>query len=136
MKNPKFRFWLMCTALWLVFIFFQSSVPASISNAQSTGLLAILNHFWPELTHDLLRQIAHFTEYFLLGGCAVGMFFHTSSFKFSKPMLFNLMVAVADETLQTFVEGRSGEFFDVWLDFGGAIVGGLIFWGILHMRKK
>ena len=109
---------------------------AELSSTQSSGLLALLNHFWPELTHDVLRKIAHFAEYFVLGGCVTGMFFYTASFKFSKPMLFSLLIAVADETLQLYVAGRSSELPDVWLDFGGAIVGGLIFWGILHMRKK
>ncbi len=136
MKNPKFRFWLICSLLWICFIFFQSSMSAELSSTQSSGLLAILNHFWPELTHDVLRKIAHFAEYFVLGGCVTGMFFNTASFKFSKPMLFSLLIAVADETLQLYVAGRSSELPDVWLDFGGAIVGGLIFWGILHMRKK
>ena len=136
MKNPKFRFWLICTLLWLAFIFLQSSMSAQVSATESNSLLALLNHFWPELTHDLLRQIAHFVEYFILGGCTVGMFFYTKSYKFSKPMLFSLMVAVADETLQLYVEGRSSELLDVWMDFGGAIIGGLIFWGILQMRKK
>ncbi|MBQ2446735.1 MAG: VanZ family protein [Oscillospiraceae bacterium] len=136
MKNPKFRFWLICSALWMCFIFFQSSLSAQVSATQSKGLLAVLNHFWPELTHDLLRKIAHFAEYFILGCCTLGMFFNTKDFKVSKPLLFSLLTAVADETLQIYVDGRSSELLDVWIDLAGALVGVLIFWAIMTIRKK
>lgn len=136
MKNPKFRFWFICTALWMCFVFFQSSLSAEVSSSESRGLLEILQHFWPEMTHDLLRKIAHFAEYFVLGGFALGTFFNTKSFKLSKPILFSLLTAVADETLQLYVEGRSSQLLDVWIDLAGATVGALIFWGILTIRKK
>lgn len=136
MKNPKFRFWLICTALWMCFIFFQSALSADVSSTQSNSVLEILKHFWPELNHTLLRRLAHFAEYFVLGCCTLGMFFNTEGFKFSKPMLFCLLTATADETLQIYVAGRSSEIFDVWMDFGGALVGALLFWGILALRKK
>ena len=120
MKNPKFRFWLICSALWMCFIFFQSSLSAQVSATQSKGLLAVLNHFWPELTHDLLRKIAHFAEYFILGCCTLGMFFNTKSFKLSKPLLFSLLVAMGDETLQLYVTGRASEIIAPFM--GGAYI--------------
>ena len=44
--------------------------------------------------------------------------------------------ALCDETLQKFVEGRAPEIKDIWLDFGGAVVSILIFWGFFSMRKS
>ena len=63
------------------------------------------------------------------------MFFNTKSFKVAKPMLFSVLVAMGDETLQLYVDGRASEIMDIWMDFGGAVVGILIFWGIHALRK-
>ena len=136
MRNPKFRFWFILTSLTLGLIFVQSALPASTSNAESGGLLKVLQEFWPSLTHSTLRSIAHFAEYFILGICSLGMFFRTKHFALSKPWLFCLFTALCDETLQGHIEGRSAQVADIRLDFMGAIVGVLIMWAILKIRKK
>ncbi len=136
MKNPKFRFWLICTILWLGMIYLQASLSAEISNTESSSILELFQKLWPEMTHGALRKLAHFGEYFVLGFCALGMFYRTKSFKLSKPMLFTLLTALGDETLQLSVAGRSGEIYDIWLDFSGAFLGILFLWIIFKIRKK
>ncbi|MBP3412072.1 MAG: VanZ family protein [Oscillospiraceae bacterium] len=136
MSNPKFRFWLILTILWMGVIYVMSAMSAEISTAQSTSVWEVLHTIWPDLTHEMVRKIAHGLEYLVLGGFSLGMFFNTKSFKVAKPMLFSLLVALGDETLQLHVAGRSSEVMDVWIDFGGAVVGILLFWAILTVRKN
>ena len=135
MGNSKFRFWLVLTALWVAVIYILSAMSGEVSSAQSKSVWEVLHTIWEDLSHENLRKIAHGVEYFILGALAVSMFFNTKSFKVAKPMLFSLLVAMGDETLQLYVDGRASEIMDIWMDFGGAVVGILIFWGIHALRK-
>ena len=135
MGNSKFRFWLVLTALWVAVIYILSAMSGEVSSAQSKSVWEVLHTIWEDLSHENLRRIAHGVEYFILGALAVSMFFNTKSFKVAKPMLFSLLVAMGDETLQLYVDGRASEIMDIWMDFGGAVVGILIFWGIHALRK-
>ena len=135
MGNSKFRFWLVLTALWVAVIYILSAMSGEVSSAQSKSVWEVLHTIWEDLSHENLRKIAHGVEYFILGALAVSMFFNTKSFKVAKPMLFSVLVAMGDETLQLYVDGRASEIMDIWMDFGGAVVGILIFWGIHALRK-
>ena len=135
MGNSKFRFWLVLTALWVAVIYILSAMSGEVSSAQSKSVWEVLHTIWEDLSHENLRRIAHGVEYFILGALAVSMFFNTKSFKVAKPMLFSLLVAMGDETLQLYVDGRASEIMDIWMDFGGAVLGILIFWGIHALRK-
>jgi len=135
MGNSKFRFWLVLTALWVAVIYILSAMSGEVSSAQSKSVWEVLHTIWEDLSHENLRKIAHGVEYFILGAFAVSMFFHTKSFKVAKPMLFSVLVAMGDETLQIYVDGRASEIMDIWMDFGGAVLGILIFWGIHALRK-
>ncbi len=136
MKNPKFRFWLVLSILWVAVIYIFSAFSGEVSTVQSKSVWEVLRTIWPDLTHATVRSVAHGLEYFILGWFALGMFFNTAGFKVSKPLLFCLLVALADETLQLYVTGRASEVLDIWLDFAGALVGVLIFWGIFALRKS
>ena len=135
MGNSKFRFWLVLTALWVAVNYILSAMSGEVSSAQSKSVWEVLHTIWEDLSHENLRKIAHGVEYFILGALAVSMFFNTKSFKVAKPMLFSVLVAMGDETLQLYVDGRASEIMDIWMDFGGAVLGILIFWGIHALRK-
>ena len=47
---------------------------------------------------------------------------------FILPLLLGLLTALCDETIQLFVEGRSGQISDVWLDAAGIATGALLIW--------
>lgn len=110
-------------------------MPADASNAESGGLLAVVQTVLPWMTHAMLRKAAHFVEFFVLGICLTGTFRHAGRFILLKPLAFGLLTALCDETLQLFVRGRSGRISDIWLDLFGVVCGALITWLIFKLRK-
>lgn len=83
-----------------------------------------------EVSHSVLRKIAHATEFALLGVVVAKLM----NFDFKKYcwhfLLSGLGVAFFDETIQLFSEGRAAQISDVWIDLGGYFVGGLLAFGI------
>ena len=136
MNKKKFRFWLILSLLWLVVIFGHSAMPADLSRQESLGIFAWLQDLFPWLTHGLLRKLGHFAEFSILGLFLTGAFWHRGRFQFYKPLGSALFIALCDETLQLFIPGRSGEIWDVWIDFSGALCGSLFLWLIFRLKKK
>ena len=64
-------FWAL-TALWLLFVWGHSLLPASVSKEESGHWLALLQNWMPWLTDYLIRKAAHFTEYAVLGALLFG----------------------------------------------------------------
>lgn len=119
-------------ALWTMYFIFSNSLElAGESAARSEHIRAILNEYLarfdlPLLTDHVVRKVAHFCEYAMLG------FWYTLCLRvytrhyirhISWPLLLLLLVANVDETIQSFVAGRSSQLSDVWLDYGGGISG-------------
>lgn len=125
--------------VWTGVIFSFSLQPAEISSelSRSTGSW-IMETFFPyleewveemptaqvEFWHTILRKCGHFSEFFILGILSI---ITTSAwelrFKLPKTLAICVMVASADETIQLFVPGRSGQISDVILDGVGALTG-------------
>ncbi len=125
------RLWRVLCIVWLAVIFGQSLLPAELSQAESGLLLARLDITM--LTDYLLRKFAHFFEFavlgFLLARCLEG--------PFVRPGLAALLCGLADETVQLFVPGRSGQITDVWIDFAGAALAiALTLWTRKRARRK
>lgn len=117
------------TAGLMAFAFIHSSMPAVISDEESTTVLGMFNLFGFEGLFDetSIRKLAHFAEFSAIG---VALCFCAYSFNKKKPhrywsqMLFaGLMTAVLDEAIQLNVEGRAGMITDVLLDFSGVLTG-------------
>ena len=108
----------------IVFIFSNSLQIADVSEGASGRVLGILQGILrhlglpgaaDRLTMHIVRKLAHFCEYLLVGG---------------------LLTALTDETIQLFVPGRSGQVTDIWIDFSGVMTGllvGLILLGLVRM---
>ena len=129
------------------FIFSTSLETGSLSSLSSgrvrdflQAVLIRLGHpgLAQRLTMHLVRKLAHFCEYalegFVLMLCTR---VYTRHFvrHISWPLLGALLTALADETIQLFTYGRSGQITDVWLDFAGAVSGllvGLCLLGLCH----
>ena len=138
MKKYKIRFavFLILACLVIAFMFYNSTRTGAESNQISKGFMSkILALIDPsgtintEVFHRFIRKAAHFTEFFALGVCLVGMTFavydgKNRMFLFFPPF-FALLCAVIDEYLQSFTS-RSCEVKDVLIDFSGAITGILI----------
>ena len=125
--------WLTAAVLWTAVIFAMSLKPADDSNEISMGTLARLLTLlglddlpqaqWDAL-HHLIRKCAHFAEYFLLGALWCG-YYRDAHMRYARGSAWTTATATAaaDELLQRFVEGRSGQLSDVLLDSTGAAAG-------------
>lgn len=126
--------WVAAFCLMVCFIWGNSLEPASTSGALSGGVLEVLQgalgalglpYEW--LTDHIVRKCAHFSEYCALG--LIGMQAFTPHLRprsaAAVALTAALLVAVPslDETVQLFVDGRSGQVSDVALDCSGAACG-------------
>lgn len=122
--------------LWSGFILANSLFPASQSSALSGGVVEQVNSILHqigisgEITDHMVRKSAHFIEFALLG---VLLFLAIRSYS-PHPgrhlfigLFLGLLIPVADEFIQSFVEGRGSQVSDVVLDFSGVLAGTILF---------
>lgn len=130
-------FWIL-TAVTAAAVFMFSSDSGEKSAELSEGFLAWLtNYIYAVIPHNLLRKIAHFTEFAALG------FFLSGAIRFTfgkKNLLFSLipctLYAVSDEIHQYFVPERACRLLDVFIDACGSAVGAAIFIGVFILIEK
>lgn len=132
--------------LWIGFIWLHSAIPATGSSEESRVVGNLIRPFLElflgqgNVTDHVVRKLAHFTEYTILG-MLMGMNVKVltagirSRIRLSGPDLFfcwsyGLLLAAAvaliDESIQLFSPGRSAQVTDVLLDTGGSTVGLLL----------
>ena len=79
--------------------------------------------------HNYIRKFAHVIEFFALGlfigGFSICLGYELKKRLISLPMLIVLLIAVADEWIQSYT-GRGSEVTDVLIDFAGALAGLLL----------
>ena len=118
--------------LWLAFIWGRSLQPAAISSQESgavlNGLTELLRALGLPALLDMtmVRKGAHMAEYALLAllGYGSGIRLERGLARRLEGLLLLCMgSALIDETIQLFVEGRSGQVSDIWVDLGGACLG-------------
>jgi len=129
--------------VWLVFISLASSDSFSAANTSRIIGPLVLWLFPNTTTHQLetihlvVRKLAHFTEYAVLGILAARAF-RTSPGPTIRGRWFwislGLVVAYAlvDEYHQSFVPSRTASIFDSFID----ITGGLVALGIINWRYR
>ena len=138
MKTKRIVF-TITTLLWVAVIFSFSLQPAEVSSDISSSFgHKLLEIFCPdfidrleqmpqeqlEFWHMVLRKCAHFAEYMILGALSGATLMHMELRRRSFVGIgFCMIVAVLDETIQLFVDGRAGKLIDVLLDGAGASVG-------------
>ena len=139
---------LVITGLYIIFIWWHSTLTAEESTVESTNVLLFVVNllkglgFTPKLTDHIVRKSAHFCEFALLGLLTLW-----SAYLNNKKIIRNLMpigfvclaTAVIDELVQIGSKGRSAEVTDVALDFCGAVTGVIIFliiFAIVRLIKK
>ena len=88
--------------------------------------------------HSFVRNAGHFCQFALLGAL---LFWCLRSYSLKKTACWLAPVSTAaiaffDEFLQTFVEERVAELFDVFLDCSGAFAGIAFAWGSLWLLIK
>lgn len=127
---------LAAAILWLLFIWSNSLQTADESSQISSGVVAWLMPLLAqtglpeEIWHTLIRKLAHMAEFTVAGllwSAALSPGTETAPCVRWKrrgvALLACLAIAVADETIQRFIPGRSGELRDVCIDLLGAMLG-------------
>ncbi len=135
MKRTRGRLFL-CLALLtvnLLFIWGNSLLPEGTSSVFSSWVKDILARIFPGLNagggdrgHAMVRKLAHFSEFALLGLLLRWLFamLLTRTFpQFGMPLLAGFLVACLDEIIQSFVPGRNPSLFDVGIDTAGVVLG-------------
>ncbi len=128
--------WISLCILFTMFIFARSMKDAADSSAESSVFVNIYLYIYnflfsrtPENPVATVRKLAHVAEYTIQGILLCGVF---STFKekikgnVSYIMFLGLLTACVDEFLQLFSEGRAGLVTDIFIDFGGTLLGLLI----------
>ena len=134
MKRTKKRM-ILCVALliaMLAFIWGNSLRTGAQSGAMSGSILQWINHFLhldesgADKLHLVIRKMAHFTEFACLGALLAwrfGMAGEKKGHLFCMPLLFGLLAACVDETIQVFTPDRGPSLIDVWIDTAGVAAG-------------
>ena len=145
-KKRKIYVWIISAliVLTLAFIWLNSFMPQAESMKASDGtqdvLQTVLDSVFGEgsilLTEDLVRNSAHFSEFFALGAelSLLIIALKRENYKSYLTLLpIGLFVAVIDECIQM-LSDRCAEVADVLLDYCGYLAAILIFTGIFAIR--
>lgn len=130
-----------CLVLNLGFIWGNSLLPgeasAAFSNFVGKILAAVLGTV-PVQGSGLLRKLAHFGEFALLGVCLrwlFGMLTQRPARFLLLPVAAGMGAAFVDEGIQMFVPGRGPAIMDVGIDTLGVILGVCVLSTIHYVRK-
>ena len=113
-------------AAWLAFISFASSDSFNAANTSriiGPLVLWLFPNTSPETLatiHFIIRKLAHFTEYAILGVLAARAF-RTSPRWFLISAVLIIVYALLDEYHQSFVPSRTASVFDSFIDMAGGI---------------
>ena len=140
-KLQKFLAWL-ALLVWMGVIFYFSHQSGDASIQLSDGFLdsfeSLFQNFFDYYTLSyIVRKIAHFTEYFILGLLIyhlVKQYRVISKTEIIWMILFCVIYAMSDEFHQVFIGGRSPKVFDVIIDSLGSSLSILIL-QLLQKRK-
>ncbi len=145
MKNTKrFIIFLCLTIFWIMFIFSFSMQTGEQSSQISGGIVSqVLAVFglgdfvYADILETVIRKIAHFSEYTVLGILASLMIRETNCKRpVLSPWVIGALVACCDETIQLFSNGRSGQVTDVMLDSAGVLFGCVVVWKFFTRYAK
>ena len=113
--------------LWCIFIFAMSSFNADDSTTQSDFFVSIISREFNfnNLTFlaVLIRKVAHFLEYLILGVLSINCFKKHFSKYLIISIFFCIIYAFSDEIHQLFIDGRSCQVLDVFIDSIGSLSG-------------
>jgi VanZ family protein len=131
---------------WMAFIFFASTGNFSAANT-SVFIRPVVLWFFPDISnerlmaiHFIIRKLAHFTEYAILGLLAARAFIESSQAGLRRYWFFDGLVlitlyALTDEFHQSFVASRTASIYDSLIDISGGLAA-LIFVAIWRQRRQ
>ena len=146
--NKKKIIYLIMLVLWISFIFGNSLLNGPSSSSISGGISGFIYDILTKMhinidintLHTLIRKLAHVSEYFILGIIVilnVYQYLKEPKYYILFSIGISLLISIIDETIQTFVEGRSGNIIDIGIDSIGYLLSILIMAIILiNINKK
>ncbi len=124
----------------MVIIFTMSSFNSIESANQSNYIVNIISNVLNinniELLNLIIRKLAHYIEYLILGILVINMFIKNNipqSYLIS--IIFCIIYAISDEIHQLFVPGRACQIKDILIDSIGSITG-IYLYKLISKRKK
>lgn len=130
--KPRLSICCLCLTALLAFIWINSALPGQTSGEFSGLFSKILGTILPFLSPNskygpnLIRKIAHFSEFAALGMCLMWLFGMCIQKRWPGMLVpFGCGVAAAciDETIQIFSPGRHCSPIDVTIDSAGVLTG-------------
>lgn len=113
---------LLLLIIWMTFIFTMSSFNDIQSSNQSNIIVNFIIYIFKinnkELVSLIIRKLAHFNEYLILG-----ILTNNYNKKANISIIICFIYAITDELHQILVPGRSCQLLDIIIDTLGAIVG-------------
>ncbi len=124
------RFSLIISILITLFIWMNSLLPADVSSAQSGFIVGIIDDILSFVGISinlntlslLIRKAAHFFEFFVLG-ISLSIYMIKEKKTIYHVIWIGLFIAIIDETIQLFVDGRGSSILDVGIDLLGIMFG-------------
>lgn len=102
---------------------FIVNIIANIFNINNISILSLI-----------VRKLAHFTEYFILGLLVYNLIYSNQK-KACFAIIICVLYAISDEIHQLFVPGRSCQVLDVIIDSSGSLLGIILLY-IYKYRHK
>ena len=118
----------------------MSSFDATESANQSNFIVNIINNIFKieniELLSFIMRKLAHFTEYLILGFLTINMLDKNDiSKKYLLSILICIIYVTSDEIHQFIIPGRACQIKDILIDSIGSITG-IYLYKLISKRKK
>ena len=143
MNKKKIIAWIL-VCIWLLVIFLFSSQTGSSSSELSNGIVTFLKDLFPfsfnqEFFSLLIRKLAHFSEYFVLGILVcnlVKQYQNLGKKEYLWIFIFCFLYACSDEFHQMFVGGRSPQILDILIDSLGSLTGIFLIFYLKRIRER
>ena len=135
MKKGR-RLLLGVTVVTVGFIWIHSCMSRAVSREESGMVMRLITPFLElfvgkgNVTDHLVRKLAHFAEFSVLG-LELALLFHGNISKARTALIHGFGVTFLDETIQIF-SGRGPAISDVWLDMAGVAAG----IGLIHLARS
>jgi len=126
--------------IWIVVIIGLGS-GLGAANETSRIIRPLLEFLFPDalpetlsMYHGYIRKFAHFAEYAVLAFLAYRAFKPWRTFLLT--FLLVVVVAISDETNQSFINTRTASVFDVLLDISGGVAMLFAIWFVRRRRQS
>ena len=111
--------------IWMSIIFIFSSFNSDTSTEQSNTIVNIIANLFNinniELLSLIIRKMAHFMEYFILGVLVLNMLRYTNK-SITVGIIICILYAISDELHQILTPGRTFKIYDIIIDSLGSVI--------------